>query len=50
MRRLQAYAEAGVRHVVLNLAGPAGRSLDEARLLAEEVVTPLRSLIESGPA
>lgn len=42
--RLAAYAQAGVRHVVLNLAGPAEHYLEEARILYEEVVAPFRSL------
>lgn len=41
--RLREYAAAGVRHVVLNLAGPAERLLEEARILAEEVLGPLRA-------
>ncbi len=41
--RVREYAAAGVEHVVLNLAGPADRSLEEARLLVEEVVVPFRA-------
>lgn len=43
VERLRAYRAAGVHHVVFNLAGPADAALAEARLLAEEVVAPLRS-------
>jgi probable F420-dependent oxidoreductase len=47
--RLRAYAEGGVRHVVLNLAGPAGDRLEEARALHEQVVVPLRALLGGEP-
>jgi probable F420-dependent oxidoreductase len=40
--RLEAYAAAGVRHVVFNPAGPADGVLEECRRLAAEVVAPLR--------
>lgn len=43
-RRLREYAGAGVRDIVFNLAGPADDLLEEARLLAEQVVAPLRDL------
>jgi probable F420-dependent oxidoreductase len=40
--RLQEYAAAGVRHVVLNPAGPPEALLDETRRLAADVVVPTR--------
>jgi probable F420-dependent oxidoreductase len=40
--RLQEYAAAGVRHVVLNPAGPPGALLEETRRLAADVVDPTR--------
>ncbi len=42
VERLRAYAEAGVRHFVLNPAGPASGFLEECERLFKEVVTPLR--------
>jgi probable F420-dependent oxidoreductase len=41
--RLEAYASAGVCHVVFNPAGPSDGFLDECRRLAVEVVAPLRA-------
>lgn len=40
--RLREYVAVGVRHFVLNPAGPAARFLDEVEALHEQVVAPLR--------
>lgn len=41
--RLREYVDIGVRHFVLNPAGPAARFLDEVEALHELVVAPLRA-------
>ena len=41
--RLREYVASGVRHFVLNPAGPAARFLDEVEALHELVVAPLRA-------
>jgi alkanesulfonate monooxygenase SsuD/methylene tetrahydromethanopterin reductase-like flavin-dependent oxidoreductase (luciferase family) len=40
--RVAQYVEAGVRHFVLNPAGPPGAFLEEVRRLAAGVVHPIR--------
>ena len=46
--RLREYLAAGVRHFVLNPAGPAAAFLDEVEALHDQVVAPLRA--EPAPA
>ena len=48
--RLREYVDAGVRHFVLNPAGPAGAYLAEVAALHDEVVAPLREELSLSPS